>query len=66
MEGSFSRLLLPSRFLEGAAEQELDLRVQASQVVVRPALQTLQDGGVDPKQEWLAFSHAVFVLLEGY
>ena len=59
-----SRLLLrrlrfrfPSRLLEGAAQEELDLRVQAAQVVVRPALDRLQQCSVDTKQEGFAFCH---------
>ena len=35
--------------LEGAAEEELDLPVQATQIVVRPTLDGLQQGWIDTK-----------------
>jgi len=60
-----SRLLLPGRlvivvgfvplqsagFAEGFTQDELDLGVDAPQVVVGPATQPVQDAGVDPQQE---------------
>ena len=52
------RLRQPPRRLEGPAQDELDLRVHAAQVVARPALERLQDGGVDAEQEGLALGQA--------
>jgi hypothetical protein len=43
--------------LEGAAQEELDLRVQAAQIVVRPALDGLQQGCINAKQERFSVSH---------
>jgi hypothetical protein len=39
------------------AQQVLDLAVQAAQVVVGPALNGLEHGGIDPQQEGLAVRH---------
>ena len=38
-------------------EEELDLPVQAAQVVVGPALERLQQPGVHPQEEWLPLGH---------
>ena len=39
------------------AQEELDLRVQAAQIVVRPALDGVQHGGIDAKEERFTFGH---------
>jgi hypothetical protein len=36
------------------AQEELDLRVEAAQIVVRPALDGIQHGWIDTKQERFA------------
>jgi len=46
-----------ARLLEGAAQEELDLRVEAAQIVVRPALDGLQQGWINTKQERFSVSH---------
>ena len=43
--------------LDRPAQEELNLRVEAAQIVVRPALDGLQHGGVDAKQKGFAVSH---------
>ena len=48
---------LPSRLFQRPPQQELDLAVQAAQVVVCPALNGVEHVAVDPKQERLAFGH---------
>jgi len=53
------RLLFSARLLEGAAQEELDLRIEAAQIVVRPALDRLQQGRVDTKQEGFPIRHDV-------
>jgi hypothetical protein len=55
----FGRFLLgvAARLLERAAEQELDLRVEAAQIIVRPPLDGLQQGRIDTKQERFPISH---------
>ena len=40
-------------------EKILDLSVQAAQIIVCPALNALEDGGVDAKQERFPFRHRV-------
>ena len=52
--------VFPSRLLEGAAEEELDLRGEAAQVVVRPPLDRLQQSRVDAKQEGFPFGHDAY------
>ena len=39
------------------AQDELDLRVEAAQIVVRPALHRVEHGAVDPQEEGLPFGH---------
>ena len=43
--------------LEGAAQEELDLRIETAQIIVRPALDGLQQSRVNAKQEGFAVSH---------
>jgi hypothetical protein len=43
--------------LQHAAEDELDLPVQAAQVVVRPALEGVEDVAIDPQQKRFPLSH---------
>ena len=38
-------------------ENELDLRVEAPQLVVGPSLQSLMDGRIDPERKRFPFSH---------
>src|SRR5258706_329284 len=47
----------PPFLLQHTPEHELDLRVQAPQIVRRPALQGVEDRGIDPQQEGLALGH---------
>jgi hypothetical protein len=46
-----------TRFAERSAQYELDLSIEAAQVIISPALDGGQDIRVDPQQECLAFSH---------
>jgi hypothetical protein len=46
-------------FPERVAKQEFDLPVEASEVVIRPALQCLEQHRVDPEEERFTFSHGV-------
>jgi len=50
-----------ARLLEGAAQEELDLRVEAAQIVVRPALDGLQQGWINTKQERFSVSHCSLI-----
>src|SRR5258706_3836511 len=50
-------LLDPARVAQDAPQQELDLAVEAAQIVARPALQRGQNLGVDAQQERAALSH---------
>ena len=43
----------PSRLGQRAAQQELDLRVDAAQIVLRPTVEILPKLGADSKQEFL-------------
>ena len=47
----------PPRLHHRLPQHELDLPVQAAQLVLRPPLERVVDGGVDPEQERLAFGH---------
>src|SRR5688572_21601426 len=47
----------PPLLLQHLSQHELDLPVQAPQLVVRPRLQRFEDGGIDAKEERLALSH---------
>ncbi len=47
----------PSDSAKRVAQDELDLPVETSQVVVRPALERLQDVWVDPQQERFPLRH---------
>src|SRR5439155_7590276 len=47
----------PPFLLQRTPEHELDLPVQAPQIVPRPALQRVEDRGIDPQQEGLALGH---------
>ena len=53
-------LVQAARLLGGPAQHELDLPVEASQIVVRPALKGLQQGTVDTQKERLSFSHVAY------
>jgi hypothetical protein len=46
--------------LEGPAQQELDLRVEAAQIVVRPPLDGLQQRRIDTKQEGFPIRHDAY------
>jgi hypothetical protein len=43
-----------------SAQDELDLAVQAAQIVVRPALERFQQGRIDTKEKRLALSHETY------
>jgi len=45
--------------LQSPAQNELDLRVEAAQIVARPPLQAVEHRTVDPEQEGLALGHRV-------
>lgn len=49
----------PAGLLQRAAEDELDLRVGAAQIVVRPPLHGVEQPGIDPQEEGLALGHEV-------
>ena len=53
-------VLEPPGILEGPAQEELDLRVEAAQIVVRPALDGFQHRRIDTKQKGLTVGHASF------
>ena len=55
----FRRLVFfqPAGLLGGAPQDELDLRVEAAQIIVRPALHGVEHGRIDTKQERLAIGH---------
>jgi hypothetical protein len=44
-------------FDEDAPQQELDLGVEAAKVASGPALQRVQDVGIDSQEEWFSVSH---------
>jgi hypothetical protein len=50
-------LLHPALFDEEPPEQELDLSVEAPQVVVCPTLQSLMDSWIKPQEKWFAIGH---------
>jgi len=50
-------LLQAAGLLGSPAQDELDLRVEAAQIVVRPALKGFQHGWIDTKQERFTVSH---------
>jgi hypothetical protein len=44
-------------FLEGSAQQHLDVGIQAAELIGRPPGQGIVDGGIDAKQYLLAITH---------
>ena len=52
--------LVSSGLLQRAAQEELDLRIEAAQIVVRPALDLLQQGRIDTKQEGFTIRHDAY------
>jgi hypothetical protein len=52
--------LRAARLLDRPAQDELDLPIQAAQIVVRPALEGLQQGRVDTKEKRLTFGHGIY------
>lgn len=46
-----------SGFLEGSAQQHLDVSIEASELVGRPPGQRIMDSWVDPQQDLLAITH---------
>lgn len=50
-------LLAPALVLQYPPQQELDLAVQAAQVVVCPALNGVENVAVDSQEEWLPVGH---------
>jgi hypothetical protein len=53
-------LLRAACLLDRFTQDELDLPVEAAQIVVRPALERSQQGRVDTKQEGLSLSHGTY------
>jgi len=47
----------PSGALEGGAQHELDLAVQAAQIIIGPTLHRVEYVTVNAQQKRLAFSH---------
>jgi hypothetical protein len=47
----------PAGVLQDAPKQELDLAVQAPQIVARPALQRREDRGIQPQKIGLSLRH---------
>jgi len=43
--------------LEGPAQEELDLPVQAAQIIVRPTLDGLQQRWINTKEKWFTVRH---------
>ncbi len=58
--GLFARLLDAACLLDRAAQEELDLPVEAPQIVVRPALDGFQQGRVDTKEKRFPFSQGCY------
>ena len=52
-------------FDEDAPQQELDLGVEAAKVTSGPALQRVQDVGIDSQEEWFSFGHDTRLLVDG-
>ncbi len=50
----------PLRVPQRRPQQELDLAVQAAQVVVRPALNGIQHVAIDPKQKGFPVGHECY------
>jgi hypothetical protein len=50
----------PSGVLERAAQQKFDVRVQAPEIVRRPALQSIEGERIESEQERLPVGHARF------
>jgi hypothetical protein len=46
----------PARVVEGAAQQHLDVGVEAAELVSGPPRQGVVDGGVDAQQDLFAFA----------
>jgi hypothetical protein len=70
---SYARLLFLGRVLrlaaglpERPAQEELDLRIETAQIVVRPALDGLQQRRIDSKQEGFPFGHGSWLRVTGY
>ena len=61
MSGLARRRLEPTRFGQGPAQEELDLSVDAAQVVGGPALQSAQNPGLDAQEEGLPLGRSQFV-----
>ena len=54
------RLAVSSGLLQRPAKEELDLAIEAAQIVIRPALEGLQQGRIDAKQERFAIGHGSY------
>jgi hypothetical protein len=52
---------LPASAAQGVAQDELDLRVEAAQIVVRPPLYRIQNGAVDPQEKGFPLGHGLLV-----
>src|SRR5688572_29691668 len=53
-------ILQPAGLLRRPAQDELDLRVEAAQIIVRPTLNGVKHGGIDSKQKRFALWHVKF------
>ena len=52
-----SSLRHPPSVVECTAQQHLDLRIEAAELICRPAGQGIVDSGIDPKEYLLAITH---------
>ena len=57
--GSTGSLRRAAGVLKRLAQDKLDLPVQTTQVVIRPALQAFQEIRIDPEQEWFPLGHDI-------
>jgi hypothetical protein len=48
-----------SRLAQCVTEHELNLSIQAAQIVIGPPLQGVEDRAIDPEQKGLAIRHAI-------
>ena len=64
--GRVGALFGAAGLLDGPAQDELDLPVEAAQIVVGPALEGFQQGDVDTKQERFTLGHRVYRFPSGY
>ena len=51
------RLLCPADTLQGVSQDVFDLRVEAAQIIIGPALHGLEHRRIDPEEKRLAIGH---------